>query len=201
MKNEGFTLPELLLTGSIFALIVAGVAGFAVLYFGNYSFSFEENQAINVAQTAITNMSAELREARSSTEGAWPLVLTEDTALTFYSDITDDGLTDRVRYFMDGTDLRKGIIEPATAPPFYRPEDEYYRTVATNVDTSSGPIFTYYNDDWPSDVVNNPLQGTTRSAATRYISIKLRIDLSPGASAPPFELTGGVQLRGLKDNL
>lgn len=200
-RQQGFTIPEVLLTAVLFAIVVAGISAFSTYYFRNYSFSFEENQSIGIAQTGITTMVREMREARDGAQGAWPIIQTDDNAFSFYSDVTNDGLADQIRYFLDGTDLRKGVIEPSTNPIEYLPQNETFITVAQHVSTSSGPIFTYYNDAWPTDTINNPLQTGQRLAETRYMEVSLHIDIDPNLSAQPFTLRSGVQLRGLKDNL
>lgn len=198
---RGFTLLELILATFIFGLIAAGVAGFAVYYFQNYAFSFEQQQAIGGAQTSLTAMIREIREARMGDNGAWPLVQTDDNAFIFYSDVTNDGRSDRVRYFLDGNELKKGVIEPTQVPVSYPPANEQVRAVAANLDNGGLPIFTYYNGSWPGDTLNNPLVPNSRLLNTRYVSVYLRLNVSPNVGSGPFELTSGVQIRSLKDNL
>lgn len=199
--KSGFTLIELLVAIALFVFIAAGVAGFAVYYFQSYSFSFEENQSIGLAQTGMTKMIREIREARSGEDGAWPLVQTEDNSLTFYSDVTNDGRTDRIRYFLEATDLKRGIIEPTAVPVTYPPENEIITVVTSYLANDTSPIFTYFNGNYPADLINNPLVNPSRILNTRYISIYLRINPTQNFSAQPFELTSGVQIRSLKDNL
>lgn len=189
----------------IFALIAAGVSLFMVYYLRSYSFSFDEHQAITQAQTGITTMIREIREARNGDNGAWPIINADDNQFTFYSDVTNDGRTDQVRYFLNGTTLQKGVIEPTQVPVTYPAGNETIRDVASYVDISTGPLFTYYNGSWPGDSVNNPLPLAQRQLNTRYVNLHLNIDLSliPNTTTKiqPFELTSGVQIRSMKDNL
>ena len=48
----------------------------------------------------------------------------ESDELVFYSDINGDGLSDRCRYYLDGTTLRLATLAPDTseAPPVYATE-------------------------------------------------------------------------------
>src|SRR3972149_5759263 len=199
--QTGFTLLELIVATFIFGIIAAGVAGFSVYYFQNYSFFLEENQAINQAQQAMTVMVREIREARNGDNGAWPLATADDNNFVFYSDVTNDGRSDQVRYFLDGVDLKKGVTEPTAVPVTYPPVNEKITSVASSVDTGGTPIFTYYNGDWPADQINNPLVPASRQLSTRLVRIYLRINISPNAGAQPFELSSSVQIRSLKDNL
>ena len=146
-------------------------------------------------------MLRELREARSAENGAWPLVQTDDATIVFYSDVTNDGRTDRVRYFLSGTDLKKGVIEPTAAPVSYPVANEVIQTIATSIDLGGKAMFTYYNGNWPTDQINNPLALVNRILNTRYIGIYVRVDIQANYAAAPYELNSGVQIRSLKDNL
>jgi prepilin-type N-terminal cleavage/methylation domain-containing protein len=200
LKN-GFTLVEVIVASFIFGTIVAGVSSFSAYYLKNYSFSTEENQSIGIAQTGLTEMIRNIREIRDGEDGSWPLVQTDNNLFIFYSDVTGDGKADRVRYFINGTTLQKGIIQPTAVPVTYPAGNEKIYTIVTNIDTSAGPIFTYYNGNWPSDLVNNPITPTNRIYNTRYIKVLLKINITANYAALPFELTSGVAIRSMKDNL
>jgi prepilin-type N-terminal cleavage/methylation domain-containing protein len=200
-NNTGFTLVELMVAMFMFSAIVAGVAGFSAYYFKNYAFSFEENQQIGLAQYAMTSMIREIREARSGDDGSWPIVQADDNTFIFYSDITNDGRPDRIRYFIQGTELRKGIIQPTAVPVSYPSANESVYIIATSIDVSGGPIFRYYNGNWPSDVTNNPLTLANRILNTRYVTVNLKINQTQNFAAQAYQLTSGVTIRSLKNNL
>ncbi len=200
-SQNGFTLVEVMLAGFISAVVIIGAALFFVYFLKNNSFSFEENQEISLSQYGMTILVKEIREARSGDDGAWPLLQTDDNQLILFSDVTNDGRTDKVRYFLDGTDLKRGVIEPTAVPVTYPSQNEQINIIASHVDNAGQSIFTYYNGNWPSDTINNPLSLTNRLLNTRYIKIYLRINITPDAYANPFELTSGVQIRSLKNNL
>lgn len=201
MKKAGFTLVEVIVAIFIFSIVVAGVAGFAIYYIRNYSFSFEETQSVGQAQQALTTMIREIREARSADNGAWPLTSLDDNSFIFYADVTNDKRADRVRYFIEGTELKKGVIEPTQVPVSYPLANEVVKTIAYYIDNDTTPLFTYYNGDWPADIINNPLSPTNRLLNTRYVNIYLRINVDTNTGSQPFELTSGVTIRSLKDNL
>lgn len=202
-SNRGFSLVEFILAMFIVAVVAGGASLFAVYFFNSYSFSFNANQNVNQAQTGMTTLIREIREARSGDNGAWPLIDAADNSFIFYSDVDNDGRTDRVRYFINGTALQKGVIPPTQVPVTYPAGNEVFSTIASSIDTSSGPLFTYYNGNWPSDAVNNPLPANQRIANTRYVGINLQINVASGSgsTAQPFQLTSGVQIRSLKNNL
>jgi len=202
MKHaRGFTILEVVIALFLFTSIIGTVTIFFVYYLRNYSFSFEENQLVNISQSGMTQMIRQIREARNGENGAWPIVDASDTSLTFYSDVSNDGRTDRVRYFVDGTDLKRGVVEPTVPPVTYPLATENITTIATNLNLGSAAIFTYYNGNWPTDTLNNPLAQSSRQLNTRYVTIYLKIDIQTNFGAEPYELTSGVQIRSMKDNL
>lgn len=198
---RGFTLLEIVIAVALSTSIVIGVAAFTLYYLRSYSFSYEEEQSISTASYTMSTMIREIREARSGEDGAWPLVETNDTSLIFYSDVTNDGRSDRVRYFMNGTDLQKGVIEPTAVPISYPSQNEIIKTIATFIDLDGNALFRYYNGSWPADQVNNPLSLENRILNTRYVTLFIRVNIQPNYAAAPYELRSGVQIRSLKDNL
>ncbi len=204
MKNayqHGFTLVEVLVAAFIFAVITALVSGFAVYYFQSYQFSFEENQQISQTQNAFTTIIREVRETRPAENGAYPIAQADDATLVFYADVTNDGRADRVRYFLNGTLLQKGVIEPTAAPVEYPSANEKITTITDSVNLNGKPFFTYYNGSWPADTINNPLPLSQRLLNTRLITVYIRINIQNNYSAQPFDLSESVAIRSLKDNL
>lgn len=200
-RRTGFTLVELIVATFIFAVVASAVAAFTIYYLGSYTFSLEESRSVGYAQGALTTMVREIRESRMGENGAWPITQADDSTFVFYADVTNDGRTDKVRYFIDGTTLKKGVIQPTTAPVSYPPETETITVVSDYVDNAGNPLFRYYNGNWPADAINNPLPVSQRLFNTRYVSIYLRINIVNNTGANPFELNSGVQIRSLKDNL
>lgn len=199
--KKGFTLLEVMIASFLFSSIVAFVAIFGVYYFKNYAFSYEEQQVIGQAQGALTQMVREIRKARNGDNGSWPLVQTDNTTFIFYADVTNDGRTDRVRYFLSGTDLKRGVIEPSAVPVTYPTNTEQITTIASYVDATNSAIFQYYNGDWPADTVNNPLVSSQRILNTRFVEVTLKINPSQNFAAQPFSLSTGVTIRSMKTNL
>lgn len=200
-QQQGFTLIELLVTIVVIVAVSALIVRFSVYYLQSFSFSSEETQSISLAQQAIGQLTRDIREARSGENGAYTLVDAQDNSLTFYSDITNDGRSDRVRYFIENQQLKRGITEPTAAPVDYPSANEKIKVIIDNIDLNGQALFTYYNGNWPSDTVNNPLALSVRLLNTRYVGIYTRVNVTTGSGSQPFELSSGVQIRSLKDNL
>ncbi|OGG08914.1 hypothetical protein A2154_02940 [Candidatus Gottesmanbacteria bacterium RBG_16_43_7] len=200
-NSSGLTLIEITLSMSIFGILIVSVVALLIYYLKNYSFSFAEHESVSTTQTAITTMIREIRELRKSQTGSWPIVEALDNSFTFYSDVTNDGQADRVRYFLSGHDLTKGVIEPTGLPAMYVPENEVFYNISSNVQSQGLPLFTYYNGDWPADQIQNPLIPEPRTYQTRFIRVYLRIAGTVASDAAPFEISTGTMLQNLKDNL
>ena len=199
--QSGFTLIEVMTAALLIVVIVGGLLTFTIYYLKNYSYSFTASQQIGQAQTSMTTLIRDISEGRKGEDGSWPLVDAQDNSLIFYSDVTNDSRADRIRYFLDGTQLKKSVIEPTLPPVTYPITQEKITVIADFVDTGGKPIFTYYNGNWPGDATNNPLILTKRTSDTRFINVYVRIKVNTVSTAQPFEMTSGVGIRSLKDNL
>lgn len=198
----GFTLVEILLGIGIFTILITAIVMVLVFYMRNYTFSFSENQQIQEAQNAVTYIVKDIRALRYSDSGAWPIVDAQNNSFVFYSDVTGDGRSDRVRYYLNGDDIYKGVIEP-TIPPIitYPAQNEKNYLIAENVELGGKSLFTYYNGDWPEDTVNNPLTGVSRLYQTRFVAIYYGIKPTKGSETEIFEVSTSVLLKNMKDNL
>ena len=114
-----------------------------------------------------------MRDARQSDIGSYPLEVANDQEIVFYSDYDYDGVVERVRYTLSGSDLIKGVIEPQGDPLVYSAANETTKIISDIVRNATLPVFYYYNSDWPTDTVNNPLVASDRISETRQIKIIL----------------------------
>lgn len=151
------------------------------------------------ARQALKTMSAELRSASSSSTGAYPLAEAQPTSLTFYSDADDDGLKERIRYFLDGTRFRKGTLKPTGNPLAYDPAQETVVTLVNDLRAGQATIFEYYDSAY--DGAAAPLPPPVVTADVRLVKVTVVIDRDPNRSPGPITLTTQVSIRNLKDNL
>lgn len=199
--NRGISLIETIVTIGIFALAMVAVSAFILSSYRSYNYNFEQTIAINEARKEVETMVKEIRGARTGDDGSYPLVEAGDFQFIFYSDINKDGAIERVRYFLDGTDFKKGIVKPSGDPPQYILANETIDVMSWYVHNEILPVFTYYNGDWPSDTVNNPLPTLTRLADTKLMHVYLKINVDPNRPPDDFELESDTQIRNLKTNL
>ena len=199
--KRGFTLIEI--------LVAVGITGTVALAFLGLQYILNRAQvevyrnylSIDEANNNISVMVRELRNARQADSGAYPLELAHDQEIIFYTDYDFDGDTERIRYYLNGTNLVREAIEPQGFPITYPEGTEKTKTVAENVRNEANPIFYYYNEDWPEDAENNPLATPARLSDTKLMNVYLEINPKEDDEIGNYILESYVQLRTLKENL
>lgn len=201
-KKSGFGLLELTVAVFTASSILLALVGLQRFVGEAYSFSFEEMQAVELARSGIDILVREIRKAKPSEFGSYPIEKADDQEFIFFADIDNDSRVERVRYFLEEEMLKKGVINPTDSIPAEYPiENESIKTIADYIRNNADPIFYYYNHDWPLIVEGNPLETPTRLIQTKYMRVFLRININPGKVPQNFELSSGVMLRNLKTNL
>ncbi len=203
LKNKkGASIIEAIVMIFVFALAMAALTSFLINTYRAYNFNFQQVAAINEGRRGIETMVKEIREATYGDDGSYPIVEAGDDHFIFFSDIDKDSAVERVRYFLDGSNFKKGIVEPSGDPPQYILNNETISVLSSYVrNTIPTPIFTYYNGDWPEDVINNPLPTLTRLADTKLMHVYLKINVDPSRPPDDFILESDTQIRNLKTNL
>lgn len=193
-KGAGFTLIETIVTIMIFTLVMGVIAGFIVVGYRTQSYTFQQAVAIDEARKGIETMVKEIREARAGDDGSYIIEKADDFEFIFYSDIDKDEATERVRYFVEGTDFKKGVIEPSGWPIKYHSENEEIFILSQHV-RNQPAIFRYFDGD------HNELSSPARLKDTKLMRVYLVINVNPARSPRDFELESDVQIRNLKTNL
>lgn len=189
--------------------ILVGIGIFTMIGIAIYTFQrdvFSLNRVIvsnlsvqDEVRRTLKVMSAEIRTASPSSLGAYALTQTATSSFTFYSNIDGDSLKEKVRYFLDGTTIKKGVIKPSGSPLTYNPANEVVTDLIHDLANAATSTFTYYDEDY--DGTSPPLAEPIDISAVRLVKITLVIDKDPAALPAPMTLTTQVSIRNLKDNL
>ncbi len=99
-NQAGFTLIETIVTIAIFTAVLGAMFIFVMTIYQTYGYTWEQSLAIDEARRGIEITTREIREARTGDDGSYPLEKAEDKQVIFYSDIDNDGKTEKVRYFL-----------------------------------------------------------------------------------------------------
>lgn len=197
--HNGFTLIELLVSFLLISVIGFGIVGLQFIVNRNQLTSFQNYLTVDEANNSLAVVTREIRNTRYGDNGAYPLEVTNDNEIVFYSDIDYDNQTERVRYFRQGDTLYKAVIEPSGYPVSYPGANEKLATVTENI-RNTQQLFYYYNGDWPVDTVNNPLSAN-RLSATKLIKTVVEINLKENEQNKNYLLESYAQIRMLKENL
>lgn len=198
--KKGFSLAEIIISVAILSII-----GITVSTFQKDVFSLNTNlqSSLNAqleARHLIKTIVSELRKTTTSANGTYPIELASSTGITFYTDVGNNGTIDKVRYYLNGKTIKKGVITPTGNPAVYNSGTEVTTTLLNYVVASSTkPIFQYYTSNYSG--TTSPLTIPPDISTIRLIKITVIIDTDPNRSPTPIIATSQVNLRNLKDNL
>lgn len=186
------------------AIVTLAMQGFTYLFLKTWStnkFILEEGMASAAASRATNKIVIQLRGIQQADNGDYPLESGDDFDMVFYADVDDDGVVEKVHYFLDlATDqLRMGVSNPLPTNPVTYPTTDQTVSVVTNyvVNASTDPIFYYYNDDYPTDTVNNPLATPANIGVVQMIRVKLFVNINPVTAPDNINIESFVNLRNL----
>ena len=197
--KKAFTLIETLIAVAIFTVIIGIVSLFARDTIFYKEVFFDSLTASDDARHILQPIANEIRSASPSSLGSYPLETVSETILIFYTDIDDDGLKDRVKYYLNGDIFTKSVIKPTGNPLAYAVVNEKITPLINDVANAGVPIFSYYDTGY--DGASAPMTQPVSIPAIRLIKINLVIDDNPTQPPAPFSVTTQVSLRNLKDNL
>ncbi|HDS11676.1 MAG TPA: hypothetical protein ENN77_02105 [Candidatus Wirthbacteria bacterium] len=198
--QSGLTMVETLVMVAIFGLIVPTIINF--IWNGFYMNRIVAGQALNqsIARHAMDRMTGELRDMSIGAGNQYPLQICSPLVIEFYSDLDLDGQIEKVRYFIQDYELKRGVIKPSGTPATYDPNTEVVSTWITDVlNDSAHPLFEYYGGNYAGSGVS--LSQPVSCAEVRAVGIWFQIDTVIERQPGPFNLHSMVQLRNLKTNL
>ncbi|GBD34444.1 hypothetical protein HRbin35_00164 [bacterium HR35] len=165
--KKALTLIEL----TFFMLIISFILFVFLLFIINISnaniylvFGLGSYSDVNLA---LSQLKKELKSAEDSNVGHYPLELVSSTSIIFYSDVNNDGLVERVRYFLDGEELKRGIVFPNGNPLNYNLNQEKIQVLVKNL-IPNQKIFSFYDEN---------LNETLDIAKIKVIKVNLKVKI------------------------
>lgn len=199
-KTKGFSILEIIISVAIISFVTVTATTFQRDVFSLNTTIQSSLIAQLDARHLVKVMVGELRETSPSSVGSYPVVLASSTGMTFYADIDNDGLKDRVRYYLSGATIKKAVLAPNGNPLVYNTANEKISTLIDGVVASSTlPIFQYYPSSYTG--TTTPLVQPVDVSLVRLVKITVIIDKDPNRSPSKIIVTSQVTLRNLKDNL
>lgn len=197
-SQSGFTLIEILVSLSIFLVVIVGISSMMIYAFRNNKIIWEQLSTQNDGRKVAQGLVNELRTATASSIGAYALEKAEAQQLIFYANVDTDSLRERVRYFKDGTNLKRGVIKPSGSPLTYNVANEVITIVAHDVASGDNPLFYYYNQSYTGSeaALAQPVSVTD----VRVIKFSIDLDDNPTNSPVPLHVETLAEIRNLKSN-
>jgi len=194
--NKGYTMVEIILAIGIFSIIVVSANYLMMQYF---RFNDEISVKINLqneARNISGQMVDELRKANQASNGASVLDSVDSASIIFFSNIDDDSYTERIRYFIDGTNLKKGVTKPSGNPLVYdTANNEAISILSTHVDNGTNPLFVYYDDSYNGS--GTPLASPVDKTQVKMVGINLILKDSSLPNPVSLNISMKVNLRNL----
>ena len=197
-QESGYSLIEVLIATSLLLIIMFGMYQFQKSVFSiNLSLS-ESLTSQREARSLMQRISGELRSASPSSTGSYPLEQVGTTSIIFFTNIDNDALKERMRYFVSGTTLKRGITKPSGNPLAYNLGSEIVTDQVHNVLATSS-IFFYYDTNYAG--TSSPMAQPVNIAGVRLIKIQIQMDANPAKPPEALSFTTQIMMRNLKDNL
>lgn len=198
---SGFTLIELIVAISGFALVGAGI----IALVSNVLLSSNQQGGLLSDSDQARRLSAqimqELRNSVNSSTGAYPIDTAADQSLIFYSNI-DGGIDiERVRYYVQNGKLYKGVLKPTGNPLVYNVANEASVAVQSNIANASAPLFYYYDGTYTGNT-ENFLSQPVNVTNVRFVKLSIKIYNKAGVkNTNTYTISASGSVRNLKDNL
>jgi prepilin-type N-terminal cleavage/methylation domain-containing protein len=189
---KGFTLVEMVVVIGILAVVGVALTGMIGYVYRTNAFIFEETSATDSARRGVAYALENIREASYGADGSYPLATAATSTITFYADVDNDGVVEKIHYYLENGTLYRGVTNPAGAPPSYDGQTETSTVVASYVrNDSSTPIFHYYDD------TGAELTAPADVSKVASVSAVVGVDVDPRRAPLTYTLIGTATIRSL----
>lgn len=191
--TRGMTFIEAMVWIAMLVAAMTAIATTVLYFYRTNAYSLEQSTAVTSAQRGLEGMVRTIREAAFSSQGAFPIVSVSPNDFVFYADVDGDPLIERVHYYLSGTNLMRGILNPTGDPPDYVGTEtsevvaEYVRNLAVGTST-----FRYY-DALGSEIASS----TTAYTAVRFVKVTLGVNVNVATLPNQLSLYSSAALRNL----
>ncbi|MEY4746965.1 MAG: hypothetical protein RLZZ416_14 [Candidatus Parcubacteria bacterium] len=191
-RTSGMTLIESVVWVMVFTAATIALTSSVLYFYRTSNYAIQQAAATASAQRGIDAMIRSIREASYASNGAYPVVSLGANDVRFYADVDTDSGVEQVHYYLSGTTLVKGIIEPIGDPPAYT-SAEAISTLSDNVRnlTLGTNLFTYYDGN------GNQMNDLAKIGDVRFVTASLLVDVDPLKSPTPLTLRSSAAMRNL----
>jgi Tfp pilus assembly protein PilV len=190
-RTGGLSLIETVITVALFTALTLAVATIANSFYTTRGNAIDQAFALQSARTGTEAIVRDIREAAFADNGAYPLDTIDPNEIVLYADRDRDASVEQVRYFLDGTALKRGVVDAAGSPPDYS-GSETISTVAEDVRNANRgvPVFAYYKSGSATSTV-----GAVTDVG--YVTVTLVVNVTPSEQPKDFTLSSSASLRNV----
>jgi len=198
--NRGFTLLELLVAMGIFTLLIGSVVVILSDTFKNNTIISKQLERQTDGRKVLEQVVDDVRRAEQSSIGSYSVEYAGNNELRFYANLDSDGYIEKVRYFIDGLEFKKGIIKPSGNPLMYVTSTERIVTLARNVTNLARSIyvFSYYDQNYTGS--ETAMTQPVTASNVRMIKIFLEMEDNPDKTPIALSVQSMAEIRNLKGN-
>ena len=180
---------------AVLVIMVVAISAFFINLYKEQGSDIARIERIDAAGRTIEAMSSEIRKMNRAENGIYPLEIVQGQTLAFYSDVDNDGLTERIEYSLNGTILEKKLIEPGASLDYSGTET--VTTIADGIRNGTEPLFKYYDENYTGteDSLSEPINITS----VKIIEIILDINADEKNISSPLRVETKIHPRNLKN--
>ncbi len=183
---------ETLVWIAVFISAMLAIVTTLLYFYRTNAYAIEQASATASAQRGLEQIVRTIREGAYSSQGAFPIVSIAANDFVFYADIDSDVLIERVHYYIQGTNLIRGVVEATGNPPDYTGAEtvttvaDYVRNITQGVST-----FRYY-DELGSEITNY-----TNWTAVRFVKVTLVVNVNVATLPNQLTIDSSAAIRNL----
>jgi prepilin-type N-terminal cleavage/methylation domain-containing protein len=197
--RKGFSLIEILIVVAVATSIVLVVSNLSGNVSSLNSLISQELQSKSDINQTLQIVTSEIRSAETSANGAYPIDTAATSTFIFYSNYGDNGVAERVRYFLSSTTIYRGVTQPTSTPAVYTTSTEVVTDMIDNVSIPTGTVlFSYYDSSYTG--TQPAMTSTADVSPIRVVGMTFYSDVQPAQSPVPQFFETLVDIRNLRSN-
>lgn len=174
-------------TAAMLAIVTSVIA-----FYRTSNYAIQEATAITSAQRGLDLMVRQIREASYASNGAYPVISIGTSSMAFYAEIDGDSAIERIRYYLDGRTLIRGVIEPSGDPAAYG-STEATSSISQSVRNNDEGITLFSYTDKNGTVMSD----FTRIGDVRFVTLNISVDIDANRSPTTTKLRSSAAIRNL----
>lgn len=199
-QKKGFTLIELALAIFVISLIGTGVALFSRSIMRNTTILRTGLASQGQIRKVFQSFTAEVRSAAPAWDGAHVIETASSTVFTFYANIDQDKYTERLRYYVSGKKLMKGMTKYNTVSGRYDTA-ETVKTVLDSINVASSTrLFSFYDKSYDGTDAYPKIPDPVDVSLVRLVRFDVSFNQYNQYTKNAQVHTVQVSLRNVKDN-